>query len=744
MTYGSSSEEDEFPDVEVMIRKHKQKTQGKQRDGNKENALKAPKSTTVEKLERKGKDKQGGSSAPATAVKATPLRRRKLGQAGQTIGSSLLKPWNDSEDTSNAPGDGISKLKTSRGARSREGSAESSTVASTNDLLDRAPVKVRQTGSRTASSSIEHEDDIVVEERKKPRRLITRGERKAMDQSSSKELAKAQIHVSESEEEGAIDDSKYDLGFSEDGMSDFIISADEVGAEASDSESDIFLTPPKRRSRSPSETLRKPRRVLSPSKDPATTASKRTDPAISLEKPSKPASKEHSNDNVPRDKASTAPKPARTNKGDLEDAFRKLQIFNEDSDPDDMPVKGKNPILEPMTPRKTLTASPLKTPKIPLSPWKPEHKEFWDPEVNFAWIDKHSPPKKSSSPKKLDLTGGASTSDFKAELKRRYGNSPEKRDAKKAFDAIKEDLARSFLRELDERITEGRLERLTECTGGLRIVWSNTLNSTAGRAHWKCKTITTTSRQPTSSSSSSTSASSTTTTVKQHQAHIELATKVLTNTPDLLNTVAHEFCHLAVFILDGKPKSAHGPEFKAWGARCGAAFGRDRGIEVTTKHSYDIEYKYIWRCDECAAEVRRHSKSVNTSRQRCGGCRGVLVQVKPVPRGGGNTNTGTSADGKKGGGVAAADGVGGGKPASRKQSAWQEFMAWEMKEISAANKGMSFKDRMAVISARWNEQQIGGGKERAGAVEVIEIRDDGDRDKGVVKGQVGATYDLFS
>lgn len=192
-----------------------------------------------------------------------------------------------------------------------------------------------------------------------------------------------------------------------------------------------------------------------------------------------------------------------------------------------------------------------------MSPWKPEHKEFWDPEVNFAWIDKHSPPKKSTKKSTMpDLIAP----DNKEELKRRYGTSPEKKQAKKAFDAIKEDLARDFLVELDEVITDGKLARLTESTGGLRVVWSNTLQTTAGRAHWKCKTTTTISRQPSASSTMKT-------TTTQHYASIELATKVLSNESDLLNTVAHEFCHLAVFLLHGKPKLAHGAEFKTYGGR---------------------------------------------------------------------------------------------------------------------------------------------------------------------------------
>lgn len=38
--------------------------------------------------------------------------------------------------------------------------------------------------------------------------------------------------------------------------------------------------------------------------------------------------------------------------------------------------------------------------------------------------------------------------------------------------------------------------------------------------------------------------------------------------------------------------------------------------------------------DECGMEFKRHSKSIDPKRHRCGGCKGNLVQIKPVPRGG--------------------------------------------------------------------------------------------------------------
>lgn len=96
----------------------------------------------------------------------------------------------------------------------------------------------------------------------------------------------------------------------------------------------------------------------------------------------------------------------------------------------------------------------------------------------------------------------------------------------------------------------------------------------------------------------------------------------------------------------------HGAEFKAWGAKVTAAFGKSKGVEVTTKHSYKIDYKYVWECVACGYEFKRHSKSVDPLRHSCGRCKGKLVQTKPTPRGGSGGAAGSGAggkDGKKGG-----------------------------------------------------------------------------------------------
>lgn len=57
-------------------------------------------------------------------------------------------------------------------------------------------------------------------------------------------------------------------------------------------------------------------------------------------------------------------------------------------------------------------------------------------------------------------------------------------------------------------------------------------------------------------------------------------------------------------------------------------------IKVTTTHNYTISFKYIWACasPSCGLEYKRHSRSIDPTRQSCGKCGARLIQIKPTPR----------------------------------------------------------------------------------------------------------------
>lgn len=256
--------------------------------------------------------------------------------------------------------------------------------------------------------------------------------------------------------------------------------------------------------------------------------------------------------------------------------------------------------------------------------------------------------------------------------------------------ARREDLAGSFLAELDDAITQGRVGALAASTGGVKLVWSKTLTSTAGRANWRRETTKT--RDPKSSQPSQALAST-----EKHYATIELATKVIDDEDRLLNVLAHEFCHLANFMVSGIKDQPHGKSFKEWGAKATKAF-KGRGVEVTTKHTYTIDYKYIWACggwDGCGAEFKRHSKSIDVERHRCGVCKGNLMQIKPVPRGVGKTSSAPSKPGVKSE-----------KPAVTGYAAYVKLhFAGVKKSLPPGN---SHKDAMQALSKKYQAEKAAG------------------------------------
>lgn len=347
------------------------------------------------------------------------------------------------------------------------------------------------------------------------------------------------------------------------------------------------------------------------------------------------------------------------------------------------------PITPPQSPSKLNSPSKLLSPSkrqnIPQSPHRQSMDAFWDHNVINEWNDEYSPKKTPAvSPRKVGLARFQIWSDSEDEEDKSFDSSdslpsplssprkstvtsrsppksPEKEEKrrlaeekkvaaarKKSFDNRKHQLAVDLLCELDLKITNSQLEKLAASTGGVHVKWSKTLRSTAGRANWK-RTITKLSGSPIKGGDSSGAG-----VTVQHYASIELAEKIIDCEDRLVNTLAHEFCHLANFMISDVRDQPHGASFKEWAAKVTRHLRHSdveiwRSVQVTTKHSYVINHKYLWVCvgrdrtsamdflniDEeegCGAEYGRHSKSIDTEKHRCGKCRGRLLQVKPKPR----------------------------------------------------------------------------------------------------------------
>ena len=178
----------------------------------------------------------------------------------------------------------------------------------------------------------------------------------------------------------------------------------------------------------------------------------------------------------------------------------------------------------PLSPSKPRLQSPSKRDRVPPSPHRPSIDAFWSADVINDWNEQYSPKKILKSPRKFRLEAvDEDDSDISpSESPRRSQQKcPLKRDKgmiarRKAFDEKKHQLATSFLAEVDLVVGQGQVSALAESTGGIKVIWSKKLSSTAGRANWRREAL-----------RAKNVSGSLPTTTYLHHASIELAEKVI-------------------------------------------------------------------------------------------------------------------------------------------------------------------------------------------------------------------------
>ncbi|MCJ1425743.1 hypothetical protein MMC29_003643 [Sticta canariensis] len=360
------------------------------------------------------------------------------------------------------------------------------------------------------------------------------------------------------------------------------------------------------------------------------------------------------------------------------------------------PADTIRPTTPPSSPSKPRLHSPSKKIRIPPSPHRPSVDAFWSQEVINSWNDQYSPrktPRTERSGRMLSISEddgpepSPSASPQKSPIKSPVKKDKEETQRRKLFNEKKNGLATSFLKDVDEKITNGQVAALAASAGGIQIVWSKKLRSTAGRANWRKETLRT--KHPDGSVSIKSD---------RHHASIELAEKIIDDEDRLFNTIAHEYCHLANFMISGVKDNPHGKEFKEWARKVTGGFSH-LAVHVTTKHNYAITYKHIWACTqpECGLEYKRHSRSIDPTRHRCGKCRGSLVQIKPIPR------AGAAPAGKSGkdGGAAEADAKGRG-------GRYQEYVQKHFATVRRENPALGMAGWMLELGRMFREERARG------------------------------------
>nr|XP_019011728.1 uncharacterized protein I206_03833 [Kwoniella pini CBS 10737]OCF50509.1 hypothetical protein I206_03833 [Kwoniella pini CBS 10737] len=231
--------------------------------------------------------------------------------------------------------------------------------------------------------------------------------------------------------------------------------------------------------------------------------------------------------------------------------------------------------------------------------------------------------------------------------------SEKKSFTSKGWAEERERIANVIFKELDERVFERKLG--IEGVGA-KVIWNKRLLTTAGVAR---------SKRVTKNGEST----------KEHW--IELSEKVLTGEKQIINTVAHEMCHLATWIISNEYRNPHGRIFKSWGKK---VMRVRKDIEVTTTHAYTIEYKYHWKCStNYCGKVDIQNATIDTTKHACGSCKGKLVPLFETKQ--------------------------------KASSAFQVYLKTNMKNAKNAMPGSSHGEVMRALSKRWNEFGENGNHE---------------------------------
>uniref|UniRef100_A0A8C1UTP9 Germ cell nuclear acidic peptidase n=1 Tax=Cyprinus carpio TaxID=7962 RepID=A0A8C1UTP9_CYPCA len=112
----------------------------------------------------------------------------------------------------------------------------------------------------------------------------------------------------------------------------------------------------------------------------------------------------------------------------------------------------------------------------------------------------------------------------------------------------------------------------------------------------------------------------------ERYARIELSVKVCDSADRLRDTLVHEMCHAATWLINNV-RDGHGPFWRLYAGK--AMLAHPELPMVSRCHSYDINYKFQYQCNRCKNTIGRHSKSLDTTKFVCALCTGQLVLLTP-------------------------------------------------------------------------------------------------------------------
>ncbi|KAF6390227.1 hypothetical protein mRhiFer1_007808 [Rhinolophus ferrumequinum] len=109
---------------------------------------------------------------------------------------------------------------------------------------------------------------------------------------------------------------------------------------------------------------------------------------------------------------------------------------------------------------------------------------------------------------------------------------------------------------------------------------------------------------------------------------IQISMKVCDSADRVRDTLIHELCHAATWLLHGI-HDAHGKTWQYYARKSNMV--HPELPMVTRCHNYKINYKIYYECVRCKYRLGRHTKSLDTNRFMCARCKGPLSLV-PLTR----------------------------------------------------------------------------------------------------------------
>ena len=222
-----------------------------------------------------------------------------------------------------------------------------------------------------------------------------------------------------------------------------------------------------------------------------------------------------------------------------------------------------------------------------------------------------------------------------------HGTPAYKREFNKMRDTLTADLFKLF----NETVFDNKLP------SNLNITWNKRMTKTAGYCYYSISTQT-------------------------RESKIELSDKVIDCAERARDTLIHELCHAAAWVIDGK-KAGHGPAWKYWAKK--ANYKHPDLPIISRCHQYEVHTKYNYQCNGCGQMFGRHSKSIDASRHRCSKCGGIPELI--------NSNSSGSSTPKT-------------------PNSYALFLKENFASVKKANPGLPHKELMQKISAKFREVKL--------------------------------------